>query len=343
MVNVCIIGDFSGNSDEGMKLVAQNLANKLSETQNLFRLDIHKALSLSVLREIRRFRPDILHYVSGPSPISFILLRTLLVNSQLQSRKKIKTVMSATQPWLPFNSGSFLKYLKPDLLLSQSSQQKSYFETLGFNVKYLPNGVDLSRFKPVTDVKKQELRAKYGLSDRKHILLHVGSVRERRGLDVMKSIAKLKDWTVLIIGTTSSPLEKQFCSELVDEGCLVWREYIPEIHEIYQLSDVYAFPVENELGCIELPLSVLEAMACNLLVMTTKYGGFPELFTEGEGFYFVNNRNEMPEKLKTIFNEKTSAAIQTRKKVSSLSWETITKNLAEFYCDLINCENIGVN
>lgn len=335
-MNICIIGDFSGNADEGMKLVAQNLANKLSETQNILRVDIHKALSLSGLREVSKFSPDILHYISGPSPMSFVILRTLLFSSGLQARKQIKTVMSATQPWLPFNSGSFLRKLKPNLLLSQSTAHKKYFETLGFHVKSLPNGVDLDRFKPVNDVVKQKLRAKYGLTESKYIMLHVGSVRERRGLDVMKSVAKLKDWAVLIIGTTSSPLEKQFCSELVNEGCLVWRKYIPEINEIYQLSDLYAFPVENQLGCIEVPLSVLEAMACNLAVITTKYGGFPELFSDGEGFFFVNDRNEIPEKIKTIVDNKLFDTIQTRKKVLTLSWENISRNLSEFYHELIN-------
>ena len=77
-------------------------------------------------------------------------------------------------------------------------------------------------------------------------------------------------------------------------------------------------------------------MACNLPVITTKYGGFPELFSEGDGYFFVNNRNEMPEKLKTIFDENNSTKIQTRNKVSSLSWETIANNLAGFYCELIN-------
>ena len=49
--------------------------------------------------------------------------------------------------------------------------------------------------------------------------------------------------------------------------------YIPEVEDIYRLSDLYLFLAESDTAAIEVPLSVLEAMACNLPVICTPFGG----------------------------------------------------------------------
>ena len=63
------------------------------------------------------------------------------------------------------------------------------------------------------------------------------------------------------------------------------------IEEVYALSDCYVFPTPpmNKINSIEIPLSVLEAMACNLSVITTKFGALPKVFEEGDGLIFVDD------------------------------------------------------
>jgi len=67
--------------------------------------------------------------------------------------------------------------------------------------------------------------------------------------------------------------------------------YIKKIEEIYQLSDCYIFPITFEGGGISILLSVLEAMACNLPVVTTKFGGLPAIFKGGDLYLLILTLN----------------------------------------------------
>lgn len=63
--------------------------------------------------------------------------------------------------------------------------------------------------------------------------------------------------------------------------------YLQSIQEIYQLADVYLFPVMDIKNCIDVPLSVLEAASCNLPIVTTEYGELTA-FKEQKGFLFID-------------------------------------------------------
>ena len=57
-----------------------------------------------------------------------------------------------------------------------------------------------------------------------------------------------------------------------DSGIIIYNHFFSKIQEIYQLSDIYVFPVEKNTGSIGMPLSVLEARGCGIPVLTTDYG-----------------------------------------------------------------------
>lgn len=338
-MNICLVGNFSGNLDEGMKIVGQCLASELSKAHKVLKLGILETLNPKAIRRLSAFHPNILHYVPGPSPFSFTILRYLSLSQKLAGNLLCKTVMSATQPRLPLNAISFCKRLKPDLMLAQSDSYERYFKGLGFTVQYLPNGVDIDRFKPVENLQKKHLRKKYGLAQDKFVVLHVGPIRANRGLDVMKSVARIQNCTVLVVGGTTSSPERKMFADLVKNGCIVWRKYVQSIHEIYQLSDLYVFPVEDALGCIDMPLSILEAMACNLPVITTRFGAFPRLFAEGDGFRYVENRHQIPQKTEAFIGGGLSPDVQTRMKVLPYSWYNISRTLSQNYHELLRKKN----
>jgi glycosyltransferase involved in cell wall biosynthesis len=152
----------------------------------------------------------------------------------------------------------------------------------------------------------------------------------------MKRIASVDNCLVLIIGSTSSPLEKPIFLDLVKNKCIVRRQYIEAIHEIYQLADLYVFPVEERLGSIEVPLSVLEAMASNLPVISTKFCGLPRMFKEGDGLFFVDNRNEIPKLVGDIIDGNIIYNLDTRSKVLPYSWENISRILCQYYQELVD-------
>ena len=69
-------------------------------------------------------------------------------------------------------------------------------------------------------------------------------------------------------------------------------EYVPDIQELYQLSDVYFFPVVEDGHCIDVPLSCLEAAACGKTVITTPYGEMKQLIGRS-GFNQINDFDTM--------------------------------------------------
>ena len=120
---------------------------------------------------------------------------------------------------------------------------------------------------------------------------------------------------------------------LKDAGCIVWTNYFPNLEEIYALSDCYVFPTINRRACIETPLSVLEAMACNLPVITTKFGALPRMFKEGEGLFFIKSEREVSKIIEILKNN--NLKIKTREKILPYSWEVIGKRLIKIYSELI--------
>ena len=172
-------------------------------------------------------------------------------------------------------------------IICVSRESARRYEENGLPAVYLKTGVDTDRFQPVDETRKQELRRKYHLPEQARIVLHVGHLKEGRNLD---KFCLLKDeyLTVLVISTVT--VEECGIREQLAQypNISILDTYIENIEEIYQLADVYFFPVLESGNCIDVPLSVLEAAACGLPILTTRYGELRE-FVSTEGFCFLED------------------------------------------------------
>ena len=90
------------------------------------------------------------------------------------------------------------------------------------------------------------------------------------------------------------------------------------VQEVYQLADVYLFPVQEIENCIDIPLSVLEAASCNLPIVTTEYGELAS-FIGQEGFLFTADlsSNSLNEALETMISK---AEVNNRQAVLEYDW-----------------------
>ena len=87
---------------------------------------------------------------------------------------------------------------------------------------------------------------------------------------------------------------------MIDSGIVIIDRYIEHIEEIYQLSDLYIFPVEFKGGSIGLPLSLLEARACGIPVLTTEFGSAKKfLGNDNNGIYYAE-ASDFKKKLKEV-------------------------------------------
>ena len=331
-MKILLIGNFSGNPDEGMKNVSYHYKKRLSEGHNVLGLSPRECVKLINLLKIKRFRPDIIHYIHGPSIRSLCIIKFLGLICP-----EVKTFVTATNPRIDDKWLRILPLLQPSLIFTQSKRTDTIFKKLGFSTSFFPNGVNVDKFKPVNKEVKKQLRNKYNIAENKFVILHVGHIRENRNLEIFSDIQnKIKNVQVIIVGSTHFNKVIDIERKLINSGCLVWKDYFEDINEIYCLSDCYVFPVKylsnnsslNSLtGCIEIPMSVLEAMACNLPVVTTKYGGLPDLFEEGDGLYFYENA-EIFEKIKKAMKR---VAIDNRERVIGYSWKKMITRLETIY------------
>jgi glycosyltransferase involved in cell wall biosynthesis len=296
------------------------MAEELSKNHEIIKLDI-KNLFKFKFRDIKKFNPEIVHFIVGPNTIlSFAVAKAFSLFNNT------RVVMSALQP-SPFWFRVLVHLMKPDLMLVQSYKYEKMFGDLGCETKFLPNGVDINRFAPVSEKCKEELRAKYKIEQDKFVILHVGPIKKRRNIEVFKELQK-KGNQVIIIGRESQEREMNLYQTLKRKGCKIWTNYLKDIEEVYALSDCYVFPTSDEYSCIEMPLSVLEAMACNLPVISTKFRALPRVFDEGGGLFFIERDDDIYKTLEKIRN---GIEIKTREKVLPYSLENIVIRLEKIY------------
>jgi len=328
-VKICLLGEYDGRHDEGMRAIANYLYRELCKRHQVMCLSLaprRNILSPLFYFKIQRFDPDIIHFVPGLTIRSLLFVKIL---KRLFDRAK--TIVSATHPILSRVSEKLVPFVKPDLILTQSNRSKDRFMELGCSTEFLPSGVDIHRFLPVSRQTKQRLRRKYGIHAQKIVVLHVGHIKKGRNILILNELQKEEDIQVIIVGSLSEPMEKEVYQALTKGGCIVWRKYFDNIAEIYALADCYVFLTLDKKYAIEMPLSVIEAMSCNLRVISTPFEALPELFTPGEGLIFVEE-NEIPNMAQYIRNK---VSVKTRKKVLRFNWENIVERLEKIYHELL--------
>jgi len=330
-MRICLIGDFSPRRDESRRVVAFQLAAGLRRRHQVLSLHLWEYATPGFWKKLRVFRPEIIHYVPGMSPKSLALMKIISLYC-----RDARTVISAMRPYFPRLVGRAITLLKPDLVLTQSYETEIRLKSLGCATRFLSGGVDTEGFAPVSDGLKSRLREKHGISSDRFVVLHVGSIKPGRGVRLLAGLQKEEGVQVVIVGPTSVGIDKRTQRQLEAAGCIVRTDYFEDIAGIYNLADCYIYPtvaLRDYLGrdiadSAEMPISVLEAMACNLPVITTRFGALPRVFAEGDGLIFAQ-QGEIPACLRRIMRDRPE--IRTRQKVLPYSWSSITQDLEDTY------------
>lgn len=333
-MNICLVGDFSENLDEGFKNTSHYLAQELEKRNSVLRLNVKNFRFLDALGQLRRGKPQIIHTIAQPTNQSFAV--TYLLRRFWPSAR---TAVSALRPEKYFRQGEIsqiqrklMHLIKPNLVLTQTDSASDLFAQLRCTVAHLPNGVDLNRFRPVDANRKSELRKQYRLDSTRPIVLHVGHLEEDRNLFVLRSLPRA-GMQVIVAGSLCMGTNRNLIDRLKWHGFHIFEGYQPNVEELYQLADCYVFPPQpgNNLA---MPLSVLEAMACNLPVVTTRFSGLVDAFAEGQGLRFVGPNDDFVPQIQELLNHPQSTA--TRRMVRKFSWQSITNQLEEYYQKLWN-------
>jgi glycosyltransferase involved in cell wall biosynthesis len=327
-MRICVVGHHVQRPDEGVRQIAYHLARQLATGHEVKRANV---ANVSCWSDIRTFQPHVIHFVLSPT------LQGLLAAKMLSlAHRAAVTVVSAPHPRVPA-LGKLASALRPDLILVQARDSEARFQSMGWTTKFLPNGVDSRVFVSATGHVKEQLRETYGIPLDRFVVLHVGPVSKTRNVQALAELQR-PDSQVLVVGRPSERGDSDLVAFLRERRCLVWLDYFPNLSEVYALSDCYVFPTRSRRHCIEMPLSVLEAMSCNLPVVATPFGALPRALEEGAGLLYTSDEESLAKAVETV---KAGIETRTRDKVLRYDWASVVHHLEPVYAALVAARNSG--
>lgn len=278
-------------------------------------LPINKFLLNGMLIRLIREKKEPVLYVPFPTRMLPAALRIFILSRFARRGLRTMLVMQGTMGRL---AGWLIKHSGAEILTVSRSSWETYREIIGSRAVYLRTGVDTKRFAPVDEEKKAALREKYGLPQDKPIVLHVGHMNPGRNIGCMLELDESWHGVLVVSTTTAGGQDMQLRRKFAEKSNIKLLDtYCPAIEEIYQLSDVYLFPVVETGHCIDVPLSALEAASCGIPVVTTAYGEMQEL-TEKKGFYQIESFD--PAALNDLLERALAERISPRESVLEYDW-----------------------
>jgi len=91
--------------------------------------------------------------------------------------------------------------------------------------------------------------------------------------------------------------------------------------------------VVDEMGCIQFPLSILEAAANHIGIVTTPFCGVNTFLSEGPGLLYAENKTQILDSLESL---KNAEAINTREIAYQFSWQHVSERVISEYVKLVN-------
>lgn len=317
---------FTQKVDEGCLKVANSLAKKIKakypdttivsyDRQAEFsdiHLNLNKLFLNRELIKLIRSKNEPLLYVPFASNTTASALRTCILS--FFSKNKVKVLFALRHSMNALTK--LLLKLSGAEIITLSKESYDYFtKEVGNSCTYLTTGVDTVKFVPVDKEMKGQLRQKYNIAEGKKVLLHVGHLKSGRNVDKLLNASDKYHIILVVSSVTEHEREAQLRKALQDrENTTIIDTYLENVEEVYQLADVYLFPVQEAENCIDVPLSVLEAASCNVPVVTTEYGELKAFIGE-EGFKFIKSlsADELNSALDEMSNKHTENSLCVKK------------------------------
>ncbi|NER12163.1 glycosyltransferase [Leptobacterium flavescens] len=205
--------------------------------------------------------------------------------------------------------------------ISPSEFLKVTFEKYGFdNVEYIPNSVEIEkyRWKQRTDLKARLLwvRSFAGIYN-PEMAVEVSSELNKQGIEsLLCMVGPDKDGSMI----TTKNLANAKGVEIKLTGKLEKEEW----HELSEEYDIFI----NTTNFDNMPVSIIEAMALGLPVVSTEVGGIPYLLKDGENSLLVEKGNslQMAARIRELLGSPAltqKLSCNARKKAEAFNWDEI--------------------
>ena len=224
------------------------------------------------------------------------------------------------------------------VIASTSLEQQDLVKLYGADeqkIEVIPPGVDADRFHPPED--RQALKEELGFSEGP-LVYTMGRLDRRKGFDLyLRAAARVKEQLggdsgvqfVLRAGANKEheikerDCLKELLESLAIEDIVTWLPLLREedVPRYYGAADLFVLPSRYELFGIVM----LEAMACGVPVVATKFGGPPEVVSDGK-----NGRLIDPTDIESFATVITDLIRQPKQRQEM--GKTARRNIEDSYC-----------
>ncbi|MGA7161970.1 MAG: N-acetyl-alpha-D-glucosaminyl L-malate synthase BshA [Bacteroidota bacterium] len=259
-------------------------------TYPLFEFPLYTPALASKMVEVAKFEKlDIIHaHYAIPHATSAYIAKQILNDEHL----RIVTTLHGTDITLIGLEPSFLSVMKFSIEKSDGVTAVSRFlkektitnYSINKEIEVIPNFVDTQLFTRIADANLRKTIAPNG----EKILIHTSNFRiVKRVTDVIKIFnlvgKKIPSKLVLVGDGPDRSNCESLCRDLELGDSVKFLGKQAELVELLSAADLFLMPSQSE----SFGLSALEAMACEVPVISSSVGGLPELVVHGETGYIA--------------------------------------------------------
>lgn len=285
------------------------------------------------LRKIARDY-DIIHCLFTPTKLNSHLLKTLL-----RGKRVIQTIATLREDL--FCDCEIKKLMFGNLLVTYSDYSKNKLAGLGFgNVEKVYPGIDLEEY--IRREKNHELLSRYGFNENDFIINFTGEYSRLGAIDdvvdsfieISKKIENAKLSLAVRIKNEKDAVKKSLILEKLKSAGLLDKTAFHDdatyrMSDVYNVCDISLFPVREMKGKFDVPLAVIEAMACEKPVIISDLPILRE-FSNNKNSVIIKggNRKELADAIIKFYEDKNFR-------------ESIGKNARKFVEENFNIKKVA--
>jgi glycosyltransferase involved in cell wall biosynthesis len=289
-------------------------------------LKINGLMLSRTLMKLLKERREPLLYLPAPASMKLTALRVFILS--LFARRGLRVILPTGRP-SGFVEKMLIRMSRAQVVCLSKSAWQSWQAVISTRAEYLKTGVDIEKYAPVTEQEKAELRDKYSVPQNKPVVLHIGALCEENNADKLLNIDNRYHIVLAMGEQTESEREVQLRQRLMKRGGITMLDNLScDIRELYQLSDIFFFPITEYDRCIEVPLCVLEAAACGAAVASTPFGEIEELLGKS-GFYRLDAFDVIS--VNNLLDKITAEEKNPRRSVLRYDWNDAVEKILKVY------------
>lgn len=241
---------------------------------------------------------DVIHYMQTPNTLNSQAFKVFLRGKKAKTMQTIATLRDDI-----YSVKDLKKILFANIIVTYSDYAKRKLAAMGFkNAKRIYPGIDLELYKPA--LRDEEFAKGFGIGKDDFVVTYPGEYVRLGATDdivdtlpeLVKAIPSLKFVFACRVKNKGDAKKKADIIEKISNNRLkqyvVFTDTVSDMPSLFNMSDVVIFPVRDMTGKFDVPLAVVEAMACAKPVIVSDLPVLSEFSTKNNSVIIPVGDNE---------------------------------------------------